>query len=112
LEGRGYRTYIGPRLKEPRLIASEPSPGHVLLLTDDNDASERLARWIAASGHEVVALSGSEKFLLNEGDDERVTLVVTDLDSDDPAAASLLDRLVGATCSGRCRSSTSSAISR
>ena len=77
------------------MIASEPSPGHVLLLTDDHDASERLARWIAASGHEVVALSGSEKFLLNEGDDERVTLVVTDLDSDDPAARSLLDRLVG-----------------
>jgi two-component system, cell cycle response regulator len=77
------------------LSASEPSQGHVLLLTDDHEASERLARWIATAGHDVVALTGSEKFLLNEGDDERVNLVVTDLDSDDPAARALLDRLLG-----------------
>jgi two-component system, cell cycle response regulator len=75
--------------------ASEPSSGHVLLLTDDREVSERLARWIAGAGHDVVALTGSEKFLLNEGDDERVNLVVTDLDSDDPAARALLDRLLG-----------------
>lgn len=39
-------------------------------------------------------LSGAERFLLNEGDDLRVNLVVTDLDSDDPAAAGLLERLI------------------
>jgi hypothetical protein len=44
---------------------------------------ERLSRWIATAGHEVVVLSGKE-VLLN-GDDPRVNLVVTDLDSDDPA---------------------------
>jgi len=39
-------------------------------------------------------LSGSEKFLMQEGDDLRVNLVVTDIDSDDPAARTLLDRLL------------------
>lgn len=39
-------------------------------------------------------LSGAERFLLNEGDDLRVNLVVTDLDSDDPAAKQLLERLL------------------
>lgn len=76
------------------MSVSDQSPGHVLLLTDDRVVSERLSRWIATAGHEVVALSGSEKFLLNEGDDERVELVVSDLDSDDPAARALLERLV------------------
>jgi len=76
------------------LSTSDPSQGHVLLLTDGHDSSERLARWIATAGHEVVAPSGSEQFLLNQGDDERLSLVVTDLDFDLPAARALLDRLV------------------
>jgi diguanylate cyclase (GGDEF)-like protein len=76
------------------LSASDPSQGHVLLLTDDHEAAERLSRWIATAGHEVVAISGSEKFLLDDGDDERIELVVSDLDSDDPAARALLDRLL------------------
>jgi diguanylate cyclase (GGDEF)-like protein len=76
------------------LSSKEPTSGHVLLLCDDRPQSERLARWIAAAGHEVVVLSGAEKFLLNEGDDLRVNLVVTDLDSDDPSVRALLDRLL------------------
>jgi len=61
---------------------------------DDRPQSERLARWISAAGHEVVVVAGREKFLMNEGDDPRVNLVVTDLDSDDPAVRALLDRLL------------------
>jgi diguanylate cyclase (GGDEF)-like protein len=53
-----------------------------------------LARWIAAAGHEVVVLTGREKLLMNEGDDLKVDLVVTDLDSDDPAVRALLERLL------------------
>jgi diguanylate cyclase (GGDEF)-like protein len=49
---------------------------------------------IARAGHEVVVLSGAEKFLMREGDDLRVNLVVTDLDSDDPAVRALLNRLL------------------
>ena len=68
--------------------------GHVLLVCDDRPQSERLSRWIEAAGLPVVVLGGQERFLLNEGDDLRVNLVVTDLDSDDPAARGLLDRLL------------------
>src|SRR5262249_1076752 len=53
-----------------------------------------LSRWIAATGHEAVVLSGAEKFLMHTGDDEGVNLVVTDLDTDDPAVRALLDRLL------------------
>jgi diguanylate cyclase (GGDEF)-like protein len=73
----------------------DATTGHVLLLCDDGPQSDRLSRWIRAAGHEVVVLSGKEKFLLNEGDDPRVNLVVSDLDSDDPAVRKLLDHLLG-----------------
>ena len=73
----------------------ESGSGHVLLLTDDRDEAARLTRWIAATGLPTVVVSGAEKFLMNEGDDESVHLVVTDLDTDDPAVLSLLERLVG-----------------
>jgi diguanylate cyclase (GGDEF)-like protein len=76
------------------LSTTDPTPGHVLLVCDDRPQSEKLTRWIAKAGHEVVVLSGSEKFLMREGDDLRVNLVVTDLDSDDPAVRALLDRLL------------------
>jgi len=68
--------------------------GHVLLITDDRTGSERLSRWIATAGYEVVVLSGAETFLMSEGDDDRVTLVVTDLDSDDPAVSTLFQRML------------------
>lgn len=77
------------------MSASDPSSGHVLLFTDEREEADRLSRWIGAAGLEVVVLSGAEKFLMNEGDDDRVHLVVTDLDSDDPSVRSLLDRLLG-----------------
>ncbi len=75
------------------MTANDPS-GHVLLLCDDRPQSERLSRWIAATGADVVTLSGVEKFLMNEGDDLSFTLVVSDLDTDDPAVRALLDRLL------------------
>lgn len=76
------------------MSSTDPSTGHVLLLCDDRPESERLARWISAAGHEVVALSGREKFFMNDGDDPQFNLVVTDLDSDDPAVRALFDRLL------------------
>lgn len=76
------------------MSSSDPANGHVLLLCDDRPQSERLSRWIATAGHEVVVLSGQEKFLMNEGDDLKVNLVVTDLDSDDPSCRPLLERFV------------------
>jgi diguanylate cyclase (GGDEF)-like protein len=78
------------------LSDSETESGHVLLITDDSRQADRLSRWIAATGLEAVVLSGAEKFLMDQGDDERVRLVVTDLDTDDPSARSLLDRLISA----------------
>jgi diguanylate cyclase (GGDEF)-like protein len=69
--------------------------GRVLLLTDDREGAVRLSRWIAGAGLEVVVVSGTEKFLMSSGDDESVHLVVTDLDTDDPAVRALLERLVG-----------------
>jgi diguanylate cyclase (GGDEF)-like protein len=76
---------------------SDPSTdsGRVLLLTDDREGAVRLSRWIAGAGLEVVVVSGTEKFLMSSGDDESVHLVVTDLDTDDPAVRALLERLVG-----------------
>ena len=76
------------------MSSSDASTGHVLLLCDDRPQSERLSRWIATVGHEVVVLSGKEKLLMNEGDDLQVNLVVTDLDSDDPSVRKLLDHLL------------------
>jgi len=43
----------------------------------------------------VDSRTGQEKFLLSEGDDLQLNLVVTDLDSDDPAVRKLLENLVG-----------------
>lgn len=74
---------------------SETDSGRVLLLTDDREGAVRLSRWIASAGLEVVVVSGTEKFLMSSGDDESVHLVVTDLDTDDPAVRALLERLVG-----------------
>lgn len=76
------------------MSASDLESGHVLLLSDDREETARLSRWIATTGHEVVVLSGAEKFLMNTGDDERVHLVVTDLDTDDPAVHALFERLI------------------
>lgn len=77
------------------MSSTDPIGGHVLLLCDDRPEAETLSRWIAATGHEVVVLAGREKLLMNEGDDLRVNLVVTDLDSDDPSVRALFDRLLG-----------------
>jgi len=77
------------------LSLTDPANGHVLLLCDDRPQSERLSRWITTAGHEVVVLAGREKFLMDEGDDLKVNLVVTDLDSDDPSVRALLERLLG-----------------
>jgi diguanylate cyclase (GGDEF)-like protein len=76
------------------LSATDADSGHVLFVTDDRESSERLARWISATGLEVVLLSGAETFFMDAGDDESVSLIVTDFDTDDPSARSLLDRLL------------------
>ena len=73
---------------------SDPETGNVLVVSDDRDRGDRLARWIAQVGERPVALSGTEKFLIDVDDEEIVDLVVTDLDTSDPAGLALLRRLV------------------
>jgi diguanylate cyclase (GGDEF)-like protein len=71
-----------------------PPHGNVLVFSSDRESGERLCRWIAGVGEEPVLLSGPERFLVERGDDETVDLVVTDLDTDDPSARGLFDRLL------------------
>lgn len=68
--------------------------GNVLVLAEKPEGGEKLGRSIAAVGERPVILSGAEKFHIGSGDDESVDLVVTDLDTADPAARGLLDRLL------------------
>jgi diguanylate cyclase (GGDEF)-like protein len=77
---------------DPAEIA--PHHGNVLVLTTDASWGERLRRWVEAAGERAVLLCGAEKFLMVEGDDTSIDLLVTDLDTDDPASAALIDRLV------------------
>lgn len=73
---------------------TETDPGgQALLITDDREQAERLSRWISATGLDVVVLAGAETVLMNAGDDDRVRLVVTDLDTAAPPVRALLDRL-------------------
>jgi diguanylate cyclase (GGDEF)-like protein len=72
----------------------DPEHGNILVITDDPEAGERIVRWISAVGETPVLLAGAERFLIREGDDETVDLLVTDLDTDDPEAHRLLERLV------------------
>lgn len=72
----------------------EPQHGNVLVLTTDEETGERLRRWVEAAGETAVLLSGAEKFLMVQGDDPTVDLLVTDLDTDDPSSGNLIDRLV------------------
>jgi diguanylate cyclase (GGDEF)-like protein len=71
------------------------SRGNVLVLSEDRESGENLCRWISASGEQPVLLAGSEKFLMHSGDDESIDLLITDLDTDDPSARALFDRLIG-----------------
>ncbi len=73
---------------------SDPPRGNVLVLTEDRESGERLCRWVASAGERPVLLSGAEKFLFQHGDDETVDLLITDLDTDDPSAKALFDRLL------------------
>ena len=80
---------------EPSTLSERDAPaGQVLLITDDRDAAGVLSRWIGAVGLEVVVVSGAEIALMKEGDDDRVTLVVTDLETGAPDLLALLERLL------------------
>lgn len=74
--------------------ASGTPGGNTLVITDDRAGGERLARWVAAAGERPVVVSGAETVLMTEGDDGSVDCVVADLDTDDPAAKELLQRLL------------------
>jgi len=75
-------------------MASDPTRGNVLIFADDPRTGARLERWIAAAGETAVMLSGKEKFLVVEGDDDTIDLIVTDLASDDAPTRTLLSRLL------------------
>lgn len=76
------------------MLAAESGRGNVVVLADTEEIADRLGRWIAAAGERPVVLSGVASVLMDSGDDDSVDLLVTDLDSDDPAARALLDRLL------------------
>ena len=64
------------------------------LVSRDREAGERLGRWIAEVGERPILLSGDEKYYIDDGGDDAIDLVVSDLDTDDPAGRALLDRLL------------------
>lgn len=68
--------------------------GNVLVLSSDRESGEGLSRWISSAGEEPVLLAGPEKFLVERGDDESIDVIVADLDTEDPAARALHERLV------------------
>lgn len=72
-----------------------PTRGGVLVLTGDTETAERLARWVSAAGEEPVVVAGVEKYFMHRGDDETIDAVLTELDTDDPKARELLERLLG-----------------
>ncbi len=67
--------------------------GHVLVLSREEKAAGRLVRWIHGTGAEAVSVAGAEALLLAEGSDESIDLLVTDLDTDEPRARTLMRRL-------------------
>lgn len=76
-------------------MSTSPLPrGHTLVITDDRAVGQRLARWVASAGERPVVVSGAETVLMTEGDDAAIDCVVADLDTDDPAAKELLQRLL------------------
>ncbi|MDX1389707.1 MAG: diguanylate cyclase [Acidobacteriota bacterium] len=68
--------------------------GCVFVLCHDDESGERLGRWIAEVGERPMLFGGDEKYRLDNADGAAVDLVVSDLDTDDPSARALLDRLV------------------
>ncbi len=72
----------------------DPTHGSVFVFCHDRESGERLGRWIAEVGERPVLLCGEEKYHLEGTDEVTVDLVVSDLETDDPAARALLDRLV------------------
>jgi len=75
-------------------MGPEPPHGCVFVFCRDREAGERLGRWIAEVGERPILLSGDEKYYIDDGGDEAIDLVVSDLDTGDPAGRALLDRLI------------------
>ena len=64
------------------------------MVTDDTDQGASLRSRIESAGERPVVLAGSEIFLIREGDDDTVDLVVTDLDAAIPEVRAVLVRLL------------------
>ena len=67
--------------------------GHVLVLSREEESASRLVRWIHGTGAEAVAVTGAESLFLVDGSDDSIDLLITDLDTDEPRARTLLRRL-------------------
>ncbi len=78
-------------------MSVEPSRGNVLVIAETPEDGGRLVRWVEAAGERAVLLAGAERFLIDRGDDESVDLVVTDLDTDEPRARELIERMLAGT---------------
>lgn len=70
-----------------------PPHGNVLLICDDADRGELLVRRVRGCGARPVRVSGRETFLLAEGEDDTVDLVVLDIDHDHEEARDLFRRI-------------------
>lgn len=75
-------------------MSTDPSRGNILIFTDDDTWGERLSGWTSAVGEQPVLITGPEKTLFERGNDERVDLVVTELDGAAHSTRRLLERLL------------------
>ena len=75
-------------------MVNDSNHGNVLVFADDAESGTRLERWIAAAGETAVLLTGKERFLVVQGDDDKIDLLVIDLDGDDTPTRALLERLL------------------
>ncbi len=74
-------------------MAEYEKKGHVLVLSREENTASRLVRWIHSTGAEAVAVTGAESLFMVDGSDDSIDLLVTDLDTDEPRARTLLRRL-------------------
>ncbi|MCZ6696698.1 MAG: diguanylate cyclase [Acidobacteria bacterium] len=75
-------------------MSPDREQANVLILTDDEEAGRRLYEAVIEAGELPVLVSGAERNFLEKGDDEKIDLVVTQLDTQAPSGYRLLEKLL------------------
>ena len=75
-------------------MSPDREQANVLILTDDEEAGRRLYEAVVEAGELPILVSGAERNFLEKGDDEKIDLVVTQLDTQAPSGYRLLERLL------------------